>query len=87
MEVKNVQRAPCFFWGPRVLRDSYRLLAQYQTLREMDVFYDVTLLVGPSEVPIKGHRIILAITFDYFKSMFTSGLLESSQNEVSLTMC
>ena len=36
------------------------------------------------KVPIKVHKLVLAFHFEYFKSMFTSGLTESTAAEVHL---
>ena len=51
---------------------------------EQEILTDLTLLVGPKQVPIKVHKIILAADFDYFRTMFTCGMMESSQNVVRL---
>ena len=51
---------------------------------ENEIFTDITLLAGPDQVPIKAHRIILAAHFEYFNSMFSMGLKESTSNEVCL---
>ena len=49
---------------------------------------DVNLIVedqeGKARVSIAAHRVVLAANSSYFKAMFTSGLQESSQTEVTL---
>ena len=49
-----------------------------------DFLTDLTLLVGPAQVPIKVHRVILAAHFEYFKAMFSTELKESTLTEVHL---
>ena len=71
----------CSFWGdmPQASKES-----SYTEFLEQEILTDLTLLVGPKQVPIKVHKIILAADFDYFKTMFTCGMMESSQNVVRL---
>ena len=40
----------------------------YQQFRDEEFLTDVTLLVGPDQVPIKVHKLVLAARFEYFKS-------------------
>ena len=56
----------------------------YTRFLEDGFLSDVTLLVGPKQDPIRVHRIILAAHFEYFISMFSTGLKESTSAEVHL---
>ena len=53
-------------------------------MREDDVLCDVTLLVGQDKVGKKAHRFLLSVFSEYFKVMFTTGLKESTQQDVEL---
>ena len=48
------------------------------------MFTDLKLLVGPDKVPVKVHRVILAEHLEYFSSMFSADLKESTSTEVRL---
>ena len=41
-------------------------------------------LVSPPDVRFDVHKVILVACSDYFRSMFTSGMRESSQSEIEL---
>ena len=56
----------------------------YSKFLESEFLADLTLLVGPDKVPIRVHKLVLAAHFQYFKSMFSSGLMESTSSEVHL---
>ena len=60
------------------------VLDSYNIFLEDGFLSDVTLLVGPNQDPIKVHRVILAAHFEYFRSMFSTGLKESTSAEVRL---
>ena len=45
---------------------------------------DLTLFVGPNQFPMKVHKLVLIAHFEYFKSMFSSGLKEATSTEVHL---
>lgn len=57
-------------------------------LRRMEAYYargqlcDVTLVAGSRR--IKAHRLVLSAASDYFAAMFTSPVLEATQEEVAL---
>ena len=55
-----------------------------QKMREDGQFCDVTLLVGQEKVVKKAHRFLLSVFSEYFKTMFTTGLKESTQHDVDL---
>ena len=56
----------------------------YSEFWDDEFLTDLTLRVGPNKAPIRVHRVVLAAHFEYFRSMFSSGLKESSSNEVYL---
>ena len=64
-----------------VSMDEFQMFSKFW---ENEIFTDITLLVGPDQVPIKAHRIILAAYFEYFRSMFSVGLTDSTSTEVHL---
>ena len=85
LQTKNKQsnNSVCSYWvdvSP-VSRDEFQMFSKFW---ENEIFTDITLLVGADQVPIKVHRIILAAHFEYFNSMFSTGLKESTSREVSL---
>ncbi len=47
---------------------------------------DVTFLIGPEKVPIKSHRLILALSSPVFTSMFYSPMLEN-QDIIEIPDC
>eukprot|EP00794_Sanderia_malayensis_P007782 gene7782-8627_t len=59
-----------------------QLLAVFSSLREQEELCDVTIAIGSAR--IAAHRLILAGSSPYFRAMFTNGLLETHQNEVTL---
>ena len=63
---------------------SSSVLDSYTRFLEDGFLSDVTLLVGPKQDPITVHRVILAAHFEYFRSMFSTGLKESTSAEVHL---
>lgn len=82
------------FSGPEVLEDSGHassLLAQLKSFYDSQLLCDVTLRVlggGPEEPESSRsflcNRNVLSAACPYFKSMFTGGLYESKQQEVTL---
>lgn len=72
---------------PKLTKTSDRhpksVLEQINQLRRgNDFLCDVILNVGTSR--IKAHKIILCASSPYFRAMFTNGLAESKQNEITL---
>ncbi|KAK7109027.1 kelch-like protein 41 [Littorina saxatilis] len=59
-----------------------RLLLGLQEMFETGLLSDVTLVAGNSRVSC--HRNVLAASSPYFRAMFTSGVCESEQREVTL---
>ena len=55
-----------------------------QTLRQDERYTDVTLQSG--DVQIQCHRVVLEAASDYFRTMFTCGLKESTSDTVSFAM-
>lgn len=60
-----------------------------QMMLKMDAYFDkqqlcdvVLVLPGPRRIP--AHRIVLSSASDYFSAMFTSDVLEATQNEVNM---
>ncbi|TSO88117.1 Kelch-like protein 22 [Bagarius yarrelli] len=51
-------------------------------LREEGILFDVVLLVEGK--PVEAHRILLAASCDYFRSMFAGGLREMQQTEIPI---
>ena len=45
--------------------------SELNSFRQDEILCDVTLLVGPDEIPMKAHRVILACGSKYFKAIFT----------------
>ena len=65
--------------------DAYGQLAHDANVaRKSGSFCDITLSVDPEKLQIKGHRLVLASAFDYFRAMLNSNLKEGSQSEVEL---
>ncbi|XP_062855379.1 kelch-like protein 22 [Trichomycterus rosablanca] len=58
------------------------LLDGLLALREGELLFDVVLLVEGKS--IQAHRILLAASCDYFRSMFAGGLREMQQNEIHI---
>ena len=75
---------PCSFWVDTAPPSKNEAFDSFFRFWEEEILTDLTLLVGPDQTPIKVHKLILATNFEYFHTMFTSGLMESSQNEVLL---
>ena len=67
---------------PRTSKDE--ALHSYTRFWEEGFLTDLTLLVGPDQVPIRVHRVVLAAHFEYFKAMFFTELKESTSSEVHL---
>ncbi|XP_054992941.1 kelch repeat and BTB domain-containing protein 12 [Sorex araneus] len=61
---------------------SLNLLKQIKDMRELEEMIDVVLIAEGERFPC--HRLVLAAFSPYFKAMFTCGLLECSQKEVTL---
>ncbi len=55
-----------------------------EEMRRQGSLIDVTVLVGEKKHPIDAHRLVLASTIPYFHAMFTHGMLESRQRDISL---
>ena len=55
---------------------------QLNRLRKDDILCDVTISVGGRK--IHAHKNILAASCPYFEKMFTGGLSESNQSEVTI---
>lgn len=59
-----------------------------QMMKKIDAFFDrhqlcdVTLITGQQRIP--AHRIVLSSASDYFAAMFTSDVLEATQEEVHM---
>ena len=81
---KSKSNPLCSLWvdGPRTTKDE--ALKCYTKFWEDEFLTDLTLLVGPDQVPFKVHRVVLAAHFEYFRSMFSAGLKESTLTEVPL---
>ena len=71
----------CFLWRDAPSSSSHQMFSK---LWEEEFLTDLTLLVGSVQVPIKVHKVILAANFEYFRSMFSTGLKESALTEVYL---
>ena len=84
-ENEESSNSMCFFWveSPQVSvsKDELQIFFKFW---EEEFLTDVTLLVGADKVSIKVHRVILAAYFEYFRSMFSTGLKESTSAEVCL---
>ena len=75
----------CSLWTTSVLPAwKAEVLNLYTKFFKEEFLTDLTLLVGPDQVPIKVHRVILAAHFEYFRSMFSVGLKESTSTVVRL---
>lgn len=60
-------------------------LKQFRTLLETSEYADVTFLVGPEQVTIRGHKALLSVRSDYFRAMFKRrGLNGHSDEEIVL---
>lgn len=55
-----------------------------EEMRRNGQLIDVTVLVGVKKFPIDAHKLVLASTMPYFHAMFTHGMMESRQREISL---
>ena len=71
----------CSLWRDAPSSSSDQVLS---TLWEEEFLTDLTFLVGPDQVPIKVHKVIVVAHFEYFKSMFSGGLKESTSSQVYL---
>ncbi|XP_052816235.1 kelch-like protein 26 [Mya arenaria] len=58
------------------------VLAGLTKLRDMKQLFDVVLVVENERLP--AHRVVLASCSDYFRAMFTDGLLECQLDEIRL---
>ncbi|XP_045193063.2 kelch-like protein 26 [Mercenaria mercenaria] len=58
------------------------VLAGLTKLRDMEQLFDVVLIVEKDRLP--AHRVVLASCSEYFRAMFTDGLLESRLDEICL---
>ena len=80
----NETGEPCSFWMDTAPPSKHEAFDSFLRFWEEQILTDLTLLVGPDQTSIKVHKLILATNFEYFHTMFTGGLMESSQNEVRL---
>ena len=76
-ETEESNNSRCQFWVDVTPSAKDGAFDSYTRFLEEDFLTDLTLLVGPNQVPIKVHRLVLAAHFEYFKSMISSGLKES----------
>lgn len=58
------------------------VLAGLTKLRDMEQLFDVVLIVEKDRLP--AHRVVLASCSEYFRAMFTDGLLECQLDEIPL---
>ena len=81
---KSNSNLDCSFWVevPQTSKDE--ALNSYNRFWEEEFLTDLTLIVGPDQIPVKVHRVVLAAHFEYFRSMFSAGLKESASTEVQL---
>ena len=63
-------------------KSEYHLREQLNRLRKDDILCDVTITVGGRK--IHAHKNVLAVSCPYFEKMFTGGLSESNQSEVTI---
>ncbi len=52
--------------------------------RKTGMLCDITLLIGPDKESIRGHRLVLSLVSEYFKTMLNSGFKERDNKEVEL---
>ena len=74
----------CSFWVDTPPVPNMGIFALFWQFWQDRFLTNLTLLVGPDRIPIKVHDIILATHFEYFRSMFSSGLKESTGTEIPL---
>ena len=60
----------------------HNLREQLNRLRKDDILCDVTITVGGRK--IHAHKNVLAASCPYFETMFTGGLYETHQSEVTI---
>ena len=62
----------------------FQLLQSLNDLRKQKTFCDVVVRAGSSDRELPSHKCVLAAVSNYFKAMFTAGLAESNQEEVTI---
>ena len=80
-EKNEINNKVCFLWRDVPSSSNHQMFSK---LWEEEFLTDLTLLVGADQVPINVHKVILAANFEYFRSMFSTGLKESALTEVYL---
>ena len=60
---------------------------RFEEIRREGRLCDVTLRVGLGSLQqrFSAHRVVLAATIPYFRSMFTSDMLEAAQHEIDMS--
>ena len=61
-----------------------QLMQSLNDLRKQKTFCDVVVRAGSSDRELSSHKCVLAAVSNYFKAMFTAGLAESNQEEVTI---
>ena len=71
-------------WCYYILSISFQLMQSLNDLRKQKTFCDVVVRAGSSDRELPSHKCVLAAVSNYFKAMFTAGLAESNQEEVTI---
>ena len=61
-----------------------QLMQSLNDIRKQKTFCDVVVRAGSSDRELSSHKCVLAAVSNYFKAMFTAGLAESNQEEVTI---
>uniref|UniRef100_H3DDZ5 Si:rp71-68n21.9 n=1 Tax=Tetraodon nigroviridis TaxID=99883 RepID=H3DDZ5_TETNG len=56
----------------------------FERFRTDETLCDVVLVPGDSDETFRVHRVIMALSSDYFKAMFTGGMREQEMSEIKL---
>ena len=81
---KSKRNPDCSFWVDAPSHSKDVAFDSFEQFWEEGFLTDLTLLVGPYQVAVRAHKVILSARFEYFRSMFSLGFKESSSAEVCL---